>query len=216
MPSIPSPFRANVLKGAHALITGGSSGIGLEIARQLGAHGAVVTVFGRRETVAAQAADTLRAEGITAYACVGDVRKSDDLKRAVDIATEGEGRLDVLVNCAAGNFLAPLDNLSPNGFRTVMEIDTLGVYNASHAAVGALKRDKWAAGATERTDSALILNISATLHYGATWYQAHASAAKAAIDSLTRSMALEWGEHGIRVVGIAPGPISRARLVSPS
>jgi NAD(P)-dependent dehydrogenase (short-subunit alcohol dehydrogenase family) len=78
-----------------------------------------------------------------------------------------------------------------------MEIDAVGTFTMSRAAFPALK----AAG------SAAIINISATLHYGATWYQVHASAAKAAVDSITRSLALEWGEYGVRVNGVAPGPI---------
>jgi len=107
------------------------------------------------------------------------------------------GMLDIVVNCAAGNFLAAAEQLSSNGFKTVMEIDALGTFNVSKASYSALKKSK----------AASVVNISATLHYGATWYQAHASAAKAAVDSLTRTLALEWGSDGIRVNGVAPGPI---------
>jgi len=114
------------------------------------------------------------------------------------------------VNGAAGNFLCPAAQLSYNGFRTVMEIDTVGTYNVSKACF-----DK----ALSRSGGS-ILNISATLHYGATPLQTHASAAKAAVDSLTRSLALEWGSLGIRVNGIAPGPIDETegvtRLVPPN
>jgi peroxisomal 2,4-dienoyl-CoA reductase len=78
-----------------------------------------------------------------------------------------------------------------------MEIDAVGTFTMSRAAFEALKQNS----------ESVIINISATLHYGATWYQVHASAAKAAVDSITRSLALEWGEYGIRVNGVAPGPI---------
>jgi 2,4-dienoyl-CoA reductase [(3E)-enoyl-CoA-producing], peroxisomal len=105
--------------------------------------------------------------------------------------------LNIVVNCAAGNFLATAEELSSGGFRSVMEIDALGTFNMSRAAHGALSKAK----------NACIINISATLHYGATWWQVHASAAKAAIDSMTRTLALEWGSAGIRVNGVAPGPI---------
>jgi len=88
--------------------------------------------------------------------------------------------------------------MSPGGFKTVMEIDALGTFNASKASHKYLKESK----------NGLIINISATLHYGASWYQLHASAAKAAIDSMTRTLGLEWGVDKIRVVGIAPGPIA--------
>jgi peroxisomal 2,4-dienoyl-CoA reductase len=115
----------------------------------------------------------------------------------------------VLVNAAAGNFLAPAAQLSSNGFRTVLDIDAVGTFNVSRVAFDQALRD---GGGT-------IINISATLHYGATHFQVHAAAAKAAVDSVTRSMALEWGPAGVRVVGIAPGPIEdtegMARLMPP-
>ena len=99
----------------------------------------------------------------------GDVRRYEDCERMVGAAlSRFGGRLDILVNCAAGNFLSPAEQLSSNGFRTVMEIDALGTFNTSRAAFEALKA----------SGDALIINISMTLHYGATWWQAHASAAK--------------------------------------
>ena len=107
------------------------------------------------------------------------------------------GKLDTLVNGAAGNFLAPAAALSPNGFRTVIDIDLNGTFNASRAAFEAL----------QQAATALILNISATLHYHGTPLQIHASAAKAGVDAVTRNLAVEWGRFGIRVCGIAPGPI---------
>lgn len=112
------------------------------------------------------------------------------------------GRLDILVNCAAGNFLVGAEDLKPKGFKTVLEIDTIGTFNMCHASHSYLAKAKSNGG------GGCIVNISATLQYGATWYQCHASAAKSAIDSLTRSLALEWGRDAIRVVGIAPGPIA--------
>lgn len=197
MQSQQSPFRSDVLASSVALITGGGSGIGLEITRQLGLHGARVVITGRREAVLAEACSALGAEGITAHHVAGDVRNSADCDRMVAETVARFGRLDILINCAAGNFLATAEQLSSNGFRTVMEIDALGTFNMSRAAFPELCK----------SSRASIVNISATLHYGATWYQTHASAAKAAVDSITRSLALEWGAMGIRVNGVAPGPI---------
>eukprot|EP00752_Nemacystus_decipiens_P003411 g3157.t1 len=154
--------------------------------------------MGRREKFLSQAVDQLRADGVTASFIAGDVRSRESAEAAVAFTVKTYGRMDILVNGAAGNFLANAHELKLKGFKTVMEIDTVGVFNMSSAAFPALKES--GAGA--------IINISMTLHYGATWFQAHASAAKAAIDSLTRTLALEWGSHGIRVNGIAPGPIA--------
>lgn len=191
-----SPFKDNILQGKVALITGGGSGIGLEITRQLGLHGAAVFILGRRSAVLEESCAALRKEGIRAAYQQADVRKPEDCEGGVAGCVAAFGRLDILVNCAAGNFLAVAEELTPNGFKTVMDIDAVGTFVTSRAAFEQLKQHQ-----------GCVVNISATLHYGATWYQAHASAAKAAVDSITRSLALEWGEFGVRINGVAPGPI---------
>ncbi|CAM9316951.1 unnamed protein product [Choristocarpus tenellus] len=207
MASPQSPFRADCLVGKVALVTGGGSGIGYEITRQLGLHGAKVVIMGRREKFLAKAVHSLHSDGVDAALVQGDVRSSESAEAAVAFAVKRYGGLDILVNGAAGNFLANANELKLKGFKTVMEIDTVGVFNMSSAAFKALSRPE--SGHSKIGGSfSTIINISMTLHYGATWYQAHASAAKAAIDSLTRTLALEWGMHGIRVNGIAPGPIA--------
>lgn len=197
--SITSPFRSDCLAGKVALVTGGGSGICFEVTKQLLLHGAQSAVIcGRRENFLARSSKLL--EETTGKRClyqVCDVRDPASCTRAVQYALEQFGRLDILVNGAAGNFLAEARALKPKGFATVMGIDALGTFNMSNAAYPVLSKQ------SEST----IINISATLQCPATHWQAHASAAKAAVDSLTRSLALEWGCDGIRVVGIAPGPI---------
>lgn len=192
-----SCFKPDVLNNMVALITGGSSGIGFEIARQLGLHGCSVFISGRRKDVLDAAVSKLRAEGIALTGLQGDVRKQETCDQWVAAVDSQFGRLDILVNCAAGNFLTAAEELTPNGFKTVMEIDALGVFTMSRAAFPMLCQ-------SSRPN---IINISATLQMPATWFQVHASAAKSAIDSMTRTLALEWGHRGIRVNGIAPGPI---------
>uniref|UniRef100_A0A6M5KDP4 2,4-dienoyl-CoA reductase [(3E)-enoyl-CoA-producing] n=1 Tax=Gambierdiscus pacificus TaxID=439314 RepID=A0A6M5KDP4_9DINO len=194
-----SYFRPDVLQGRVALVTGGGSGIGFEIARQFGRHGAAgILIMGRRQNFLDAAVKLLQEEGIRAAACAGDIRRPEDCDRAVKATVEAFGALDILVNSAAGNFLAAAEELSPNGFKTVMEIDTLGTYNMAHFAFEPLRASKF---------GGVITSITATLHYSATWYQTAPSAAKAAIDVLMRSLALEWGEYGIRCNSVAPGPI---------
>lgn len=161
-----------------------------------------MAISGRRQEALDSAAEALRKEGIEVHTAQGDVRDYASTERMVSSTVARFGKLNILVNCAAGNFLVPAEKMSSNAFRTVLEIDTLGTFNVSRAAFEALKASATAA------ETSSVINISATLHYGATWYQAHASAAKAAIDSLTRTLGLEWGQDNIRVNGIAPGPIS--------
>ncbi|KAJ6849313.1 peroxisomal 2,4-dienoyl-CoA reductase-like [Iris pallida] len=205
MDSSSSPFKADVLKGKVALVTGGGSGIGFEISTQLGSHGAAVAIMGRRRRVLDDAVADLRSKGIMAIGLEGDVRKKDDAAKALETTVKHFGKLDILVNGAAGNFLVSPEDLSPNGFRTVLDIDSVGTYTMCHEALKYLK--KGGIG-NDSSTGGLIVNISATLHYTAAWYQIHVSAAKAAVDSITRSLALEWGtDYEIRVNGIAPGPI---------
>lgn len=191
-----SPFREDLLKDKVVLVTGGGSGICFGIARALGLHGAKVAIMGRREEVLQKACSSLGEEGVSCTYVAGDVRDPSQCQNVIDKVVSHYGKLDILVNGAAGNFLCPPEELSPNGFKTVVEIDLIGTFNMCRLAFEHLKAAK-----------GIILNISATLHYVGTPFQAHVSAAKAGIDALTTNLAAEWGEHGIRVVGIAPGPI---------
>src|SRR4029079_17228615 len=122
---------------------------------------------------------------------VADVRDPAAVDSAMTAAISGLGRLDILVNGAAGNFICLAENLSPNGFGTVVDIDLKGTFNVSRAALAHLKKQ-----------GGSVLNISATLPSLGTMGQSHAAAAKAGIDSLTRTLAVEWGPYGIRVNGI--------------
>lgn len=193
-----SVFRSDILEGQVAFVTGGGSGICKGIARAYMAHGARAVIMGRKAPRLEAAANELsEATGRECLATPGDVRDPKQVEAALDRALERFGRLDVVVNGAAGNFLCPASQLSYNAFKTVLDIDSMGTWNVCRAAFERRLRDHGGS----------ILNISATLHYAATPLQTHASAAKAAIDSLTKSLALEWGPMGIRVNAIAPGPI---------
>jgi peroxisomal 2,4-dienoyl-CoA reductase len=140
--------------------------------------------------------EELRRKGVRSLAASGDVRKPADIDAVIAKAADAFGRLDILVNGAAGNFVCLAENLSPNGFGTVVDIDLKGTFNVSRAAFPFLKKQGGA-----------VLNISATLQLLGTVGQSHASAAKAGVDALTRALAAEWGPSGVRVNGLAPGPV---------
>ncbi|MGM0574575.1 MAG: SDR family oxidoreductase [Myxococcota bacterium] len=193
-----SVFRTDILAGRVALVTGGGSGICLGITRALMKHGCDTVITSRKQERLDQAAAELRrSTGRRCLPLAADVRDPDAVGRAVDACLEEFGRLDVVVNGAAGNFLAPAAALTPNGFRTVMEIDTVGTWNVTRAAFDRALRD----------NGGVVINVSATLHYTGQMLQMHAGSAKAAIDAMTRHLAVEWGPMGIRVNAIAPGPI---------
>jgi peroxisomal 2,4-dienoyl-CoA reductase len=135
-------------------------------------------------------------KGGECQAIATDVRDYESVVDALARAKEHYGKIDIVVNGAAGNFLCAADQLSSNGFGTVVDIDTKGTFNVCRASFEALKESR-----------GQILNISATLHYLATPMQIHVSAAKAGVDAITRNLSAEWGRYGIRVNGIAPGPI---------
>jgi peroxisomal 2,4-dienoyl-CoA reductase len=199
MASALDVFRDGLLTGRVALITGGGTGICRGIAAAYARLGAEVCIVSRKQDVLDATAAAIAAEtGRAPLAVAADVRDATSIQRAVDATVERFGKLDTVVNGAAGNFLAPAAGLSPNGFRTVVDIDLNGTFNTSRAAFEAL----------QRSGDAMILNITATLHYHGTPLQIHAAAAKAGVDAITRNLAVEWGRFGIRACGIAPGPIA--------
>ena len=193
-----SPFRRDALEGKCVLITGGGTGIGFGIATCMGLHGAKVAIASRRQSVIDEACGKLRRMGVKhVFGSTLDVRNAQSCEKLVADTVRAFGGLDVLVNNAAGNFMVSAENLTENGFRTVLDIDLQGSFRMAKASLGALKASK-----------GLIVNITATLQYKAMPFQLHASAAKAGIDTMTNVLGTEWGaDYGIRVVGIAPGPI---------
>lgn len=191
-----SSFAPNLLHGRVALVTGGGTGICRGIALALAATGCDVAILSRSEEHLSPTAHQIEALGVRALAVVADVRRPEQVDRAVSHVVATFGRLDIVINGAAGNFLCAADALSPNGFGTVIDIDLKGTFNVSRAAYPFLKAQGGA-----------ILNISATLQLLGTAGQVHAAAAKAGVDSLTRTLAVEWGPARIRVNGLAPGPV---------
>ncbi|HET7114306.1 MAG TPA: SDR family oxidoreductase [Pyrinomonadaceae bacterium] len=191
-----SVFTDGILKDHVAFVTGGGTGITGGVARALAEAGAAVALVSRNLDHLQPAADAINANGGKAIAVVADVRQPDAVEAAVAATVEQLGKIDIVVNGAAGNFLCSAEQLSPNGFGTVVDIDLKGTFNVCRAAFAQLKEHR-----------GQILNISATLHYLGTPMQLHVSAAKAGVDALTRNLAVEWGRYGIRVNGIAPGPI---------
>jgi peroxisomal 2,4-dienoyl-CoA reductase len=189
-------FVDGLLNGRVAFVTGGGTGITGGVARALAEAGASVALVSRKMENLQPAADAINGNGGKAFAVAADVRQSEEVEKAVAATVEHFGRIDLVVNGAAGNFLCKAEELSSNGFGTVVDIDLKGTFNVCRATFAQLKEHQ-----------GQILNISATLHYSATPLQLHVSAAKAGVDALTRNLAVEWGGYGIRVNGIAPGPI---------
>ena len=189
-------FAENILQGKVAFVTGGGTGITGGIARAFAEHGAKLAITSRKEENLAAMKAEVEAFGGECFTVAADVRDFDAVEHAIAKTVEHYGKIDIVVNGAAGNFLCAADQLSPNGFGTVVDIDTKGTFNVCRAAFEELKKSK-----------GQILNISATLHYLATPMQIHVSAAKAGVDAITRNLSVEWGRHGVRVNGIAPGPI---------
>ncbi len=190
-------FVPDMLKGKVAFVTGGGSGIGAGIAKRLAEQGARVGLLGRRVEKLEAVAKEIRDAGGEASCHAADVRNYAQLEAGINACVEKFGRLDVLVSSAAGNFLAPAAALSANGFRSVIDIDLCGTFNASRAAFEHLSKTR-----------GTIISITATQADVPTPLQAHAGAAKAGIAKLTRDLALEWARMGIKVNAVAPGPIA--------
>jgi NAD(P)-dependent dehydrogenase (short-subunit alcohol dehydrogenase family) len=188
----------NSLADQVAIVTGGGTGIGKVIARALGSLGAKVVIASRKQPVLAEAAAELAKQGISAQAVPTDVRIPEQVDALVAQTLARFGRLDILVNNAAGNFIVAAEGLSPNGFRTVVDIVLNGTFNCSRAAA-----QHW----IEREKPGSIVNLIATYAWTGAPGVVHSAAAKAGVWNMTMTLAAEWGPKKIRVNAVAPGVV---------
>ena len=194
--------------GKVVFVAGGTSGINLGIARGFAGAGASGFVISRSEDKVAAAVKELKGLGAQAVGASADVRDMAAVEAAFGQCTDEFGEIDVLVSGAAGNFPARANTISSNGFRSVLEIDVLGTH---HVMLAGFQRLKKPGGS--------IINISAPQAIVAMTGQAHVCAAKAGVDMITRTLALEWGPAGVRVNSVIPGPIEETegmRRLAPS
>ncbi len=192
-----SPFREGLLAGRVCLVTGGGTGIGKATAELFAELGATVALCGRRVEPVTEVADALRARGATAHAASVDIRQTEAVERFVADVLERYGRIDVLVNNAGGQFPAPAENLPPKGFEAVVRNNLLGTYSVTHAV---------ATRAMIPQRRGRIVNIIATIARGFPG-MAHTGAARAGVENLTKSLAVEWAAYRINVNAVSPGTI---------
>lgn len=191
------PFRPDLLAGKTTVVTGGGTGLGRAMALRFAALGAKLALFGRRSEPLEQTAQEIREQGGTAAAVPCDVRDPEAVARAVDAAEAELGPVNQLVNNAAGNFLSPSEDLSPNAFNAVVQIVLYGTFHCTRE-VGRRLIARAAPGE--------MLSIATTYAHGGSAFVLPSAAAKAGVVAMVRSLAVEWAAYGIRLNAIAPGP----------
>ena len=191
-------FAPTTLKDQVAVVTGGGTGIGLAVAKRLGELGARIVIGSRNSANLEAGASALLHAGLDPLTVQVDVRNADQVDELVTRTLKHFGRIDILVNNAAGNFICRAEELSPNGWNAVVGIVLNGTFYCSRA-VGRHMIDRGAGGS--------IVSILANYVWTGSAGTCHSAAAKAGVMSLTQSLAVEWARHRIRVNAVAPGPI---------
>ena len=189
-------FETGLLKGKSIIITGGGTGLGKSMATRFAELGADLVITSRRQNVIDETAEALRQYGGKVLAVACDVRDPDQVQNMVDHTVNEFGKIDILLNNAAGNFISPTEDLSPNAFKTVVDIVLNGTFNCTQAAGKVMRKNK----------GGVILNIVTTYAWTGSGYVVPSACAKAGVLAMTRSLAVEWAKYGIRTVAIAPGP----------
>jgi 3-oxoacyl-[acyl-carrier protein] reductase len=186
-----------------AVVTGASSGIGRAIAETYAADGANVVVCSREQENVDPVAEGIREDGGSALAVECDVTDRDAVDALVEATAEEFGGLDVLVNNAGASFVAGFDDISPNGWQTIVDVNLTGTYHCTHAAAEHLQ-----------DGGGSVVNIASVAGQEGAPYMSHYAAAKAAIINLTRTLSMEWAGQGVRVNCIAPGFVATPGLES--
>ena len=191
-------FRDGLLDGQVAIVTGGGTGLGLAIARRLASLGARIAIASRSVEHLDAGAAALAGDGRESLTVPTDVRQPDQVEALVERTVARFGRVDILVNNAAGNFICPAEDLSPNGWNAVVGIVLNGSFYCSRA-VGRHLISRGAGGS--------IVSILANYVWTGSAGTVHSAAAKAGVLAMTQTLAVEWARHDIRVNAVAPGPI---------
>jgi len=189
-------FETELLKGKSIIITGGGTGLGKSMATRFAELGADLVITSRRQNVIDETAEELRQYGGQVLAVSCDVRDPDQVQHMVDETVKTFGKIDILLNNAAGNFISPTENLSSNAFKTIVDIVLNGTFHCTQAAGKVMRKNK----------GGVILNIVTTYSWTGSGYVVPSACAKAGVLAMTRSLAVEWAKYGIRTVAIAPGP----------
>ncbi|WP_267546568.1 SDR family NAD(P)-dependent oxidoreductase [Arthrobacter sp. H14-L1] len=196
-PTVRSSFHPEALADKIVLITGGGTGIGRATALSVARTGAKVVLAGRREALLKETAELVRQAGGEAQTVAGDIREPEQVTELVDQALATFGRIDVLVNNAGGQFQAPAEEISVNGWRAVHRLSVESVWNVTREV---------ATRSMIPNRSGLIVFMAFSPHRGIPG-MVHATAARAAVENLASGLALEWSRYGIRSVAVAPGSI---------
>ena len=191
------PFRKDLLAGKTTIVTGGGSGLGRSMAVRMGGLGAGIAVLGRRPAPLEETARTIREAGGRAAAMPCDVRDPDAVRAAVDAVERELGPVNQVINNAAGNFLAPSEDLSPHAFDSVVRIVLYGTFHCTREVGRRL---------IERKEKGEVLSIVTNYAETGSAFVLPSAVAKAGVLALTRSLAVEWAAYGIRVNAVAPGP----------
>jgi citronellol/citronellal dehydrogenase len=190
-------FQPGLLDGQVAIVTGGGSGLGRAAALELAALGAHVVVAGRRQELLDETAELAGEGRVEGRTC--DIREEDQVDALVGGVLERHGRIDLLVNNAGGQFLSPAEDITPKGFRTVIRLNVEGTWLMTHAVATRAMMPEARGGR--------IVNVTLSPHHGLPG-MAHSSAARAAVENLTRVLSIEWARFGIRLTAVAPGPMA--------
>jgi citronellol/citronellal dehydrogenase len=191
-------FAPGLLDGQVCLLSGAGSGIGRETALELARLGATVVGCGRRSEPVEETAEMIAGAGGTAEGVACDIRDEEAVEAMVEALLERHGQLDVLINNAGGQFLAPAETISAKGFRTVTELNVQGTWNMTHAA---------ATKAFIPQRSGRVISVTLSPHSGMPG-MVHSGAARAAVENMMRTLSVEWSRYGIRCVAVAPGQIA--------
>lgn len=189
-------FEKGLLEQKTIIITGGGTGLGKSMAQRFGELGANLIITSRKQDVLDNTAVELRETGAQVLPIACDVRKPLEVQNVVDETIKKFGKIDILINNAAGNFISPTELLTPGGFKVIVDIVLNGTFNFTQAVGKEMIKAK----------SGTILNIVTTYAWTGSGYVVPSAAAKAGVLAITRSLAVEWAKYGIRHVAIAPGP----------